>query len=324
MPRTSYVQRLAGHVAHMLPVLKPPASPFQRWNAPRFSTVPGETSVAARSGQGVAGDVPPAEGRSAVASLTASMGITQEPAIVASTDAANSAPVIHSHSFSIPSAVVAATNQQPESPKRKAWPASLHAERNASTTPARVERSNTKKSLPMPEAVVERTRVSSPTQQEDTLGSTAAIPAAAQRPRVVFSLSNARADDPSKNGVIATPELRVARGFPLREAAAENREVQSHSRKVTQELHPRKSLPSDDSSVVSAKSISKPSQPPASAPARVAQESSQSGGGIHIGTIEVRILPAPTPLLVRPVTVSRPPSTALSRSFTTPLGLSQG
>src|SRR5271165_3032973 len=324
MPRTSYAQRLAGHVPHRLPVLKPPVSPFQLWNALRFSTVPGETSVAASSGQGIVGDVPPAEGRSAVASLTASMGITQEPAFIASADAKKSAPVIHPQGAAIPSEVAAATNQQPESPMRNARPDPLHADRSLSTTPARIERSKTKKTFPTPQPAAGRTSVSYPAQQEGAFKSSDAIPSAAQQPREVLSSSKARNSDATKNGVTATQELRVTPGFPLQEAAAEGRVAQSNSRNVRQELHPRRSLLSDDLSIISAKSTFNRAQSSASAPARVAQEAARGGGGIHIGTIEVQILPSLAPPVVRPVKVSRAPATALSRSFTSWLGLSQG
>jgi hypothetical protein len=58
----------------------------------------------------------------------------------------------------------------------------------------------------------------------------------------------------------------------------------------------------------------------------VQQSQMQTAGGVHIGTVEVRIMPPapPAPPIVRPAQARPSPAQVLSRSFTSPLGLTQG
>jgi hypothetical protein len=97
-------------------------------------------------------------------------------------------------------------------------------------------------------------------------------------------------------------------------------------KKSTQELQPRKDSMEQEALAIVTQLESRGTQRTAAARERQQGSQTRNAGGVHIGNLEVRIMPpaAPPAPIIRPQQARQAPATVLSRSFTSSLGLNQG
>jgi hypothetical protein len=293
-----------------MPVLRPSVSPFQRWSAPRISSYTVETGEAPPLAQSPLG-----RGRQTVGSTYPS----SPPSAFAPESSALSAQMPLPESMS--TAGAEESGNQCVAQDAKAGP--LFAEQSSSAKIAKIttEKLEIEAKFQSRKAPGPTARTRQPSMQTTTIKSGNATPAISVRSSALFTFSKL-----GRSGGAASTE--VAEG-KISEGPAASRltTLLSPASPVnpSQELQPKKNVAAGDASPAPVR-FQTPAQHPASPARQVATRQSQlpTAGGVHIGTVEVRIMPAPAALNARPLQARLAPASVLSRSLTSFLGLSQG
>jgi len=269
MDRGAYAKRLTGQVSGNMPVLKPRVSPFHRWTAPQLA------------------------------------GSQVEP-----TPALLSPPYFpESQPLDLPSAPrslnKAETRQSGE--QRIAHNTArerLIAQPSSGLNTTTVEGLEIDLAVPRFRPMRRRAVGSQHSEQQDTIETSHATPAPANRERrpAVVSLLNAKRSREAAEVASATKgSLEPVDG---------HRATVADPVKPALELQPRKNQADGDLAA-------SPHRP-------VREPQARTTGGIHIGTLEVRIAPAAPAPIIKPRQAHVSSATVLSRSFISPLGLRQG
>lgn len=290
-----------------MPMLKPSISPFQRRSAQQISTYNVETGEA------------PTLARSPFGRVSQTVGVTQlasPPAPYSPESGSMNDPQTSLHESLSKAGRDERGNQRVA---QDAKPGTLIAERgpSATTGAARAETPNIEAMLATRQATGHSARRRQPSMQETTIKRSDAAPTNPERGPAAFSVSKA-----GRSSVAANKGAAAAH---VSEGTAESRSPALLSpAKSSRELQPTNNLAAGDPSPAPVR-FESPAQHPASPAVQEFTRLSQprTAGGVHIGTVEVRILPAPA-LNVRPPQARPAPATVLSRSLTSSLGLSQG
>lgn len=178
-----------------------------------------------------------------------------------------------------------------------------------------------------------RTRRSQPQEQKEALESSKAIPTRTVMERrlpAASFLSTGNAKEAIEETIPATSQ-RKSSVIPLIEPPKLelhklNKAKLPSAEKSAPELQPRKN-PMEKDPLAAATQFESPGAQGAAGTRERRQESqARSTGGVHIGSLEVKIMPnvAPPAPIIKLQQARPAPATILSRSFTSSLGLSQG
>jgi hypothetical protein len=322
MGRGSYAKRLTGQVSQRMPVLKPTIPPFYRRIAPELTVLPLETDA-----------VPPVSPFAREKTpLQAEMGPTSS---TAASNQAKPSPVFRPKSdlqesrfLNPPPARAADLAEKAEiiKPGEEQFvlkPDALKDVAPESRADASIRTSdNPKIDLGTPDfhSTPPRVRRSRTQVQKEVLESRAAIPARTvierRLPAASFS-SAGKAKKPVEETTAAQsinpPSIELHKPYKAKSARSE---------KSAQELQPRKN-PMEKEALAPARQFEpRVNQGPAATRRQQQQQQAGNTGGVHIGSLEVKIMP-PAPV-IKPQQARPSPVTILSRSFTSSLGLSQG
>lgn len=313
MGRGSYAKRLTGQISPALPVLKPLRSPFWRWSVPPLEPMV-ETAPALSLPQATLAKAP----ESAVVATASPPPIAASPPAIASPAMRQVQELSATPASGSPTTPIARplkrakVDEPPEqrvSPKVIAGPKSNH--------PATIKAAGIDQVVPSFRSTGHRTKPKPGSEQTGAIESrhSAMPPADAQpHPAAVSFLPTKRSSKPAA-GVLPIQHDEIVLA-PRNEPAEARGEASRHPLPSMLALQP-------DSKHTAAplRLESRPAERPASAAPQPS-----TAGGIHIGALEVRIMPpaAPAPPIIRPVQPRPAPTTVLSRSFTSALGLTQG
>lgn len=167
-------------------------------------------------------------------------------------------------------------------------------------------------------------------KQKGIIESRSAVPTqpGAERRAPASFLNSGHAREPIGETTAATSQARssvIPSIEPPSIALHRHSRKSQRSEKSPQELQPRKDPMEKEALAAAVQFESRGPQGPAARGGRQ-KESQQAAGGVHIGSLEVRIVPpaAPPAPIIKPQQARPAPATVLSRSFTSSLGLSQG
>ena len=319
MARSSYAKRLTGQVAHRLPVLKPPAYPFLKWNPPQtpsltetapslFPMTPAKATESS-SVTRISSQVQPA------GTLSASLTWASQPSA--------STPVTPS---------LVGKGERREVKEREIPQHTVHA--RPVSEPAAADRS-----------IRRQTRLNAASQEEDIVQPqqegvvqpkrVTVVPASTQQQAKEISFSQVgRAEErfQGSNSIAHHADsfispILLSRPEPTEAPVTNVPAISSSAMEPVLDLQSSKKPASPDPATApihfESRFAQHPVVPAASRPRREPQK--QNAGGVHIGTIEVRIMPPPAPApIIKPVQPRAAAPSVLSRSFTSSLGLIQG
>ena len=309
MARGTYAKRLTGQVTRSMPVLKPPISPFQKWSTPLAAPMIETASLAQ-----------PTSGKTSEAAdaTTALNAMEPQPEVRPSRSSENQvlAPT--------PAQATISFNKVEAEPRERRALQNLtfHKSEQHSDNPRQVEASRVDFAPQSVRPIHYRK------QNQAVERAPATSPAMAQTRSAAVSFSRTR--KPQEQ----TPDIRKTKQptehidmVPRSEREAPQGQTENSTPPVI-ELQSRKDPAHSDFSAapitLEPRIAERPALPAVRRP--VQEPQTQTAGGVHIGKVEVRITPppAPAPAVVRPVQARPSPAPALSRSFTSPLGLTQG
>ena len=167
-------------------------------------------------------------------------------------------------------------------------------------------------------------------EQEHTIESSRATPMPAStqsRPAAVSFLPTKPSREPAEDSLPIRHREEIVLS-PRSEPNKARRTTSEHPPQSTLALQPRKnptdSEPPPTPMRFESRHAERSALPAAHRP--VSEPQARTAGGLHIGTIEVRIMPpaAPAPPIIKPVQARPSPAPVLSRSLTSSLGLTQG
>lgn len=309
MARSSYAKRLTGQVSHSMPVLKPAISPFQKWSAPLAAPMIETASIAQ-----------PTSGKTAETAdaTTALSAMEPQPEVRPSRSSENQVPT------PTPVQTTISLNKVEAGPRERRVPQNLTIDKSEphQDNPPKVEASITDLAAPGVRPVHHRKLDQAAERARAT------SPSVAQPRSATVSFSRTRKSQEP------TPDIRKTKQpteqidmVPRSEREAPRGQTENSTAPAI-ELQSRKDPASSDLSAAPMRLEPRIAERPALPAVRrpVQEPQTQTAGGVHIGTVEVRITPppAPAPPIVRPVQARPSPAPALSRSFTSPLGLTQG
>jgi hypothetical protein len=327
----SYIKRFTGEVSRNVPVLKPATVPFSRRTAPHLAKPEAESAVP-----------PVSHPDLATAAETAAVAPQILPVASRRTELAP-APPLDSYSLetrslapppaSIPRLHKAQTRESAEQPisKEDAWKPST-AEPSSSFDATTVGEPKTNVAVPSFRPIHHRARRSRPSEQEDITERSPVTPAPAGRPPLAAAVlfSSARHSKASDEGSDKRRQAEdsAASAISPRSLEAEHQVALADPAKSPLELRTRKNLADGDHAPAPIRVELRPAQhsPLPTAHRPVQEPQARTTGGIHIGTVEVRIVPppAPAPPIIKPRQANPSSATTLSRSFTSSFGLNQG
>lgn len=176
--------------------------------------------------------------------------------------------------------------------------------------------SRTRRSQPQKETMESRKAISRRTVLERHLPAASFLSTGNEKEAIEETIP---ATSQRKSSVIPTIEP------PSLELRKLNKAKLPRSEKSTQELQPRKK-PMEKDPLAATQFESPGAQGAAGTRERRQESQARSTGGVHIGSLEVKIMPpvAPPAPIIKPQQARPAPATVLSRSFTSSLGLSQG
>lgn len=338
MGRGSYAKRLTGQMARTMPVLKPTIPLFNRGITSEFMAARLERD-SLLPGPQLAREKPPEPFRMAPTSSTApSEQATPKPARRLEPAFRPKPDLQESQFLNPPSTRVADLAGKveiiepkeaqrlvkPDVPKAHELPGNVKVK--ASEGP------KIDPGIPSFHASERRVNPSRPQEQKEIIESRAVIPkrTSAQRRAPVSFLNSGHAKEPIEKTTTATSQAKSSAIPSIEPPSIElhkpSRKSQ-RSEKSAQELQPRKN-PIEKQALAAVMQFESrgPQDTAQNTAARRQQEPrGQTAGGVHIGSLEVRIMPpaAPAPI-IKPQQARQAPATVLSRSLTSSLGLSQG
>lgn len=338
MGRGSYAKRLIGRAPPRMPILKPTIPPFHRRIAPEFTASPLETD-AVPPVQPFAREKAPQQAETNPKSSTAASDRAQpsttfrpksdlqerkflNPPPAQAADLADKAQIIE---------------PREEQPTLK--PSALKDEARESRANVNIRLSeNATIDLVTPDFQTTRPRArrSWPQKQEEVTEGKTAIPRriTIERHLQAASLASAgKAKEPVEEATAATSQKKgsLIRSInpPSIELHKPYKAKAARSEKSAQELQPQKNPLEKQALAVARQFEPRVTQGPA-ATRKQQEQQARTAIGVHIGNLEVRILPpappppAPPAPIIKPQQARPAPATVLSRSFTSSLGLSQG
>lgn len=310
MARSSYAKRLTGQVSHNMPVLKPAISPFQKWSAPLAAPMI-ETASPAQPTLGK--NLETADATPALSAMEPQPEVrpsrSSEIQVLAPT------PVQAAISLN----KVAAERREPRAPQNL----TIDKSEPHSDNPPKVEAPRVDLAAPSNRRIPYR-------KQNQAVERAPATSQAMAQPRSA-AVSFSRTRKPQEITQDIPKRKQPAEQIdmaPRSEQRDASRAQTENSAKLAIELQPRKDPASSDLSAapmrLEPRIVERPVLPVVHRPVQESQ--TQTAGGVHIGTVEVRITPppAPAPPIVRPAQARPAPAPVLSRSFTSSLGLTQG
>lgn len=315
-----------------MPVLKPAIPPFYRGITSEFMAARLEAEGESPVSQFTREQAPQRAQTGPISPTASSEQATPKPAFQPKTD------LLESRLLSPPVARV--TNQPekaemigPRETQRTLKPEMKVAGReinvSADTINARILQGR-KIDLGIPSFESSRTKRSGPREPKETGESRTAVSArtSAERHAAPASFMQvAHAKEPVETTITAALQTKSSVIPSMEPSSVEllrpSRKSQ-RSEKSTQELQPRKNAMEKEALAVATQLESRGTQ--GTAATRGRQESqARTAGGVHIGSLEVRIMPpAPPAPIIKPQQARPAPATVLSRSFTSSLGLTQG
>ena len=321
MGRSSYAKRLTGQVSHSMPVLKPAISPFQKWSTPPVAPIPEtEAEPAPASAHTTFAKAPEATTLNPISSQM----IPQPAALSQSPERQVLVPTPIPPTIS-PRTIEAEPQQQRVSQNiiHQTVIAEPSSSKAAKTEAPGID-------LPIPGFRSIDPRSERGEKQQQTITHNRAISPEMTQPRTaaVSFLHTRSPQEPTGDTPTRRRSPEQIDVLPRSEPREKSRTTLENPAKNTIELQPRKepadSVPPATPMRLEPRIAERPVLPAVHRP--VQEPQTQTAGRVHIGTVEVRITPpsAPVPPIVRPVQARPSPAPVLSRSFTSPLGLTQG
>lgn len=321
MGRGSYAQRLAGQVPRGMPVLKPLASPFLKWNAAPVAKPMAEADTAPAPAQVALSKAPETPGATPAFSPTASSEVPETSALPPPSYFPESRQQV-TPLTSIPhSPAKAGTSQRGQHRiSKNTVPERLMAEQSLDVPTPTNKTPRVNSAAPDLVTVGQRPergkqQVEENVGEGDRVTPTSATPVRSRRTPLL--LNSRRSRDTVESSAAA----------PHSEVIAERRPATA-SNPAKPALKLKHSNAPAENGFATAPFIFEPRLPqhPALPAAHEAARPSatRAEAGVHIGMIDVRIVPAPPPPNINPPRSRPAAATALSRSFTSSLGLNQG
>jgi hypothetical protein len=304
MDRGAYAKRLTGQVSGNMPVLKPRVSPFHMWTKPPLAGSQVETGVVPPRSRAVLERTPETAALAATFSPGASFQMKPAPALLSPPHSSESQTLNPpSAPRSVNKAETRQVGEQRIAHNKAQEP--LIAQLNSSLNSTTVEGPKIDQAVPKFRSMRRRAVGSQHSEQQDTIETSDATPAPEnreRRPAVVSLLNAKRSREEAEVASATTGSLEPVDG---------RRATLADPVKPALELQPRKNAADGE--------LAAPPHRPAKEP------QARTTSGVHIGTLEVRIVPAgPAPPIIKPRRAPASSATIISRSFISPLGLSQG
>ena len=304
MARGSYAKRLTGQISHSMPVLKPPSSLFQKWSTSLGAPMMETSSL-----------IQPALGQAPETMDSASTSrVATQPEVrpFRSPEAQVLAPAPMQTTISL-NKIGAEPRKQPVLPNFVAQTAAAESGSNNSPT---IEAPKSGLTVPNIRPIHHR-------RKEQAVDNGRTSPAQPRSPAVSFSRAE-KSQQPTED----TPATKLSAEQIDVLPRSEPRGTRESQTKTRIELQPRKDSANANSPAIPMRIESQIAERSTLPVVRrpMQQSQAQTAGGVHIGTVEVRITPPPSPAapIARPVQARPSPAPALSRSFTSALGLTQG
>jgi len=321
----SYAKRLTGQVPHTMPVLKPPIPPFRRWSAPQAASMT-ETGTAPSLSHTTLAKAP-----ESAAATTASTQMEPTPTLSTSTTHSSESQRLTPSSAPTTRSFKRAEASEPSEQRvlQNVAREPVIAEPN-SNNPATMEAPKINLAVPSFPSTRQRASRKQKPEQEHTIESSRATPMPAStqsRPAAVSFLPTKPSREPAEDSLPIRHREEIVLS-PRSEPNKARRTTSEHPPQSTLALQPRKnptdSEPPPTPMRFESRHAERSALPAAHRP--VSEPQARTAGGLHIGTIEVRIMPpaAPAPPIIKPVQARPSPAPVLSRSLTSSLGLTQG